>query len=205
MAKDHKKQDEVEAVEMETLTEEEQDEILRKYDPESNTRDLGSIFRKIVFFGLLAFSLFQLYTAIFGQYTAYIQRSIHLGFALSLIFILFPARKRLKKEKRGKVPFYDLILASLSVVVGLYWPLNIEKITGQVGRLTDMDLIVGIIAIILTLEAARRAVGVPITIISSLFLVYAFFGSYFPGFLNHRGQDVKKVLSVRCFIRQTVF
>lgn len=194
MAKDHKKQDEVEAVEMETLTEEEQDEILRKYDPESNTRDLGSIFRKIVFFGLLAFSLFQLYTAIFGQYTAYIQRSIHLGFALSLIFILFPARKRLKKEKRGKVPFYDLILASLSVVVGLYWPLNIEKITGQVGRLTDMDLIVGIIAIILTLEAARRAVGVPITIISSLFLVYAFFGSYFPGFLNHRGQDVKSIV-----------
>ena len=197
MAKDKKqedvKNDAIEA-DIETLSADEQDEILRKYDPESNTRDLGSIFRKIVFIGLLAFSLFQLYTAIFGQYTAYVQRSIHLGFALSLIFILFPAKKRLKKEKRGKVPFYDLILALLSVGVGLYWPLNIEKITMQVGRLTEVDLFVGIVATLLTLEAARRAVGIPITIISSLFLVYAFFGPYFPGFLNHRGQDINSIV-----------
>lgn len=198
MTKDKKHIEEVEQSiqtdEVETLSEEEQDEILRKYDPESNTRDLGSIFKKIVFVGLLAFSIFQLYTAIFGQYTAYIQRSIHLGFALSLIFILFPAKKGLTKEKRKKVPFYDLILALLSVIVGLYWPLNIEKITMQIGRMTDMDLIVGIIAVLLVLEAARRAVGLPITIISSLFLVYAFFGPYFPGFLNHRGQDIKGIV-----------
>ncbi|MDS9470404.1 TRAP transporter permease [Sporosarcina pasteurii] len=201
MAKDKSQQEEmkVDAQELETLSEEKQDEILRKYDPESNTRNLGSIFRIVVFVGLLAFSLFQLYTAIFGQYTAYIQRSIHLGFALSLIFILFPARKKLGKAKRGKVPFYDLILALLSVAVGLYWPLNIEKITMQVGRLTEMDMIIGIIAILLTLEAARRAVGIPITIISSLFLVYAFFGSYFPGFLNHRGQDVKSIVRTMFF------
>lgn len=193
-----KKIEELDA-ELETLSAEEQDEILRKYDPESNTRDLGAIFRKIVFIGLLAFSLFQLYTAIFGQYTAYIQRSIHLGFALSLIFILFPAQKKIKKEKRGKVPFYDLILALLSVAVGLYWPLNIEKITMQVGRLSEMDMVIGVIAILLTLEAARRAVGIPITIISSVFLVYAFFGPYFPGFLNHRGQDVKSIVRTMFF------
>ena len=176
------------------LSQEEQDEILRKYDPESNTRDLGSIFRKIVFIGLLAFSLFQLYTAIFGQYTAYIQRSIHLGFALSLIFILFPASKKLGKRKLKQVPIYDIILALLSVGVGLYWPLNIEKISAQIGRLTEIDMIVGIIAILLTLEAARRAVGIPITIISSIFLVYAFLGPYFPGFLSHRGQDIKSIV-----------
>lgn len=64
----------------------------------------------------------------------------------------------------------------------------------QVGRLTDMDLVIGIIATLLTLEAARRAVGVPITIISSAFLAYAFFGPYFPGFLNHRGQDIKSIV-----------
>lgn len=68
------------------ISEEKQKEILQKYDPESNTRDLSGIIKHVVFFGLLAFSLFQLYTAIFGQYTAYIQRSVHLGFALSLIF-----------------------------------------------------------------------------------------------------------------------
>ncbi|HLR10920.1 MAG TPA: TRAP transporter permease [Sporosarcina sp.] len=179
---------------VEMLSEEEQDELLRKYDPEANTRDLNSIFRTIVYFGLLAFSIFQLYTAIFGQFTAEIQRSIHLGFALSLIFILFPAKKGLTKEKRRKIPFYDYILSLLAVGVGLYWPLNIERIAGQIGRLTDLDMAIGVIAIILTLEAARRAVGLPITIISTVFLAYAFLGPYFPGFLNHRGQDLKSIV-----------
>ena len=62
-------------------------------------------------------------------------------------------------------------------------------------------MIVGIIAILLTLEAARRAVGIPITIISSIFLVYAFWGQYFPGFLSHRGQD-KKASFGRCFTQR---
>lgn len=184
----------VEGEDFKTLSLEEQDAILRKYDPESNTRDVGNIMKKVVFVVLLAFSLFQLYTAIFGQYTAYIQRSIHLGFALSLIFILFPARKKLNRGR--SIPFYDYILSLLAVGVGLYWPLQINELVLRVGRVSDLDLIVGVIAILLTLEAARRAVGIPITIISSLFLVYAFFGPYFPGFLGHRGQDLKSVVQL---------
>lgn len=90
---------ETQTEEFKMLSEEEQLEILQKYDPESNTRDVTGIFKKIVFFGLLAFSIFQLYTAIGTPFTAYIQRSIHLGFALSLIFILFPARKKVRENE----------------------------------------------------------------------------------------------------------
>lgn len=86
---------EQEQTEFKMLTEEEQLEILQKYDPESNTRNVTGVFKIIVFLGLLAFSIFQLYTAIGTPFTAYVQRSIHLGFALALIFILFPARKKL--------------------------------------------------------------------------------------------------------------
>lgn len=176
------------------VSEEKQKEILQKYDPESNTRDLAGIAKHVVFYGLLAFSLFQLYTAIFGQYTAYIQRSIHLGFALSLIFILFPARKR--KGERHKVAWYDYILSLLAIAVALYWPIMYEELVFRVGRVTEMDLVVGILAVVLTLEATRRAVGLPITIISSLFLAYAFYGPYFPGFLRHRGQDLDSVIQL---------
>lgn len=172
----------------EQLSEEEQLELLKKYDPESNTRDVQGIVKKIVFIGLLAFSLFQLYTAIFGQYTAYIQRSVHLGFALSLIFLLFPFRR--KMAKKDKVPFYDIILVLLSIGVGLYWPLMYEDLVLRIGRMTDLDMAVAIVAVLLTLEAARRAVGLPITIIASAFLIYAFTGPYWPGFLAHRGQDL---------------
>lgn len=182
----------------EQLTEEQQLEILQKYDPESNTRNLTGIFKIIVFAGLLSFSLFQLYTSIGTPFTAYIQRSIHLGFALSLIFLLFPAFKK-SREKKHKVPFYDIILSLLSIAVGLYWPLFYSDLVFRVGRVSDMDMIIGILAVLLTLEAARRAVGLPITIISIVFLVYAFFGDYFPGFLAHRGQDIKNLVQLLFF------
>ncbi|WP_369823557.1 TRAP transporter permease [Sporosarcina sp. P7] len=184
--------------EMGTLSEQEQLEILQKYDPESNTRDLKGLIGKIVFFGLLAFSIFQLYTAIGKPFTAQIQRSIHLGFALSLIFLLFPARKKIS-VRRDKVPFYDIILSLLAIAVGLYWPLFIDELVFRVGRVSDVDLIIGILAVLLTLEAARRAVGMPITIISVVFLVYAFFGPYFPGFLAHRGQSVENLVQLMFF------
>ena len=179
------------------LSEEEQLELLKKYDPESNTRDVQGILKKIVFIGLLAFSLFQLYTAIFGQYTAYIQRSVHLGFALSLIFLLFPFRR--KMAKKDKVPFYDVLLALLSIGVGLYWPVMYKELVLRVGRMTDLDMAVAIIAVLLTLEAARRAVGLPITIIASAFLIYAFTGPYWPGFLAHRGQDLTALSQLMFF------
>jgi TRAP transporter 4TM/12TM fusion protein len=188
----------LETGEFKMLSEEEQLEILQKYDPESNTRNVSGIFKKIVFFGLLAFSIFQLYTAIGTPYTAYIQRSIHLGFALSLIFILFPARKKIKGQ-RNKVPFYDIILSLLAIGVGLYWPLLIGDLVLRIGRISALDMIVGVLAILLTMEAARRAVGLPITIISASFLVYAFYGQHFPGFLAHRGQDLKSVVQLMFF------
>lgn len=192
---ENKQKPEIEATEQ--LSEEQQKAILSKYDPESNTRDHQGVMRKVVYFGLLAFTLFQLYTAINGQFTAYIQRSIHLGFALSLIFLLFPAR-RIWVHKPS-IPWYDFIFALLSIGVGLYWPIFYDDIVFRAGSLSTLDLTVGALAILLTLEAARRAVGLPITIIAAVFLVYAYYGRYFPGFLAHRGQDIDTIVQVMFF------
>lgn len=192
---ENKQKPEIESTEQ--LSEEQQKAILSKYDPESNTRNHQGVMRKVVYFGLLAFTLFQLYTAINGQFTAYIQRSIHLGFALSLIFLLFPAR-RIWVHKPS-IPWYDLIFALLSIGVGLYWPIFYDDIVFRAGSLSTVDLIVGALAIVLTLEAARRAVGLPITIIAAVFLLYAYYGRYFPGFLAHRGQDIETIVQVMFF------
>ncbi|MCA1039584.1 TRAP transporter permease [Bacillus infantis] len=187
----------------ETLTQEQQQELLEKYDPEAGTRKLKGVLGWVVFLGLLSFSLFQLYTGIFGVLTAQLQRSIHLGFALALIFLLFPARKK-DRGKKHKVAWYDLILAIAAVAVGAYWPLMIDEIVMRVGRLTDLDFYIGLTAIILVLEATRRAVGLPITIIAALFLAYALYGPYMPGFLAHRGLDLQRLVQTMFFTTEGI-
>jgi TRAP transporter 4TM/12TM fusion protein len=189
--------------EHETLSIEEQQELLEKYDPEAGTRKLTGVLGWIVFFGLLAFSLFHLYTGVFGMLTAQLQRSIHLGFALGLIFLLFPARKKNRGAKH-KVAWYDIILAILGVAVGAYWPLFLDEIVGRVGRLTEVDFYVGLLAIILVLEATRRAVGMPITIIALAFLAYAIYGPYMPSFLAHRGLDLDRLVQTMFFTTEGI-
>jgi len=186
------------------LSEEEQQMLLEKYDPEAGTRKLKGVLGGIAFAGLLAFSLFQLYTSIFGVFTAQIQRSVHLGFALALIFLLFPANRKKRKEYKFQVAWYDIILALLSIGVGAYWPLFIDDIVMRVGVLTDMDFYIGILAILLVLEATRRAVGLPITIIALLFLAYAYFGPSMPNFLQHSGLSSERIVQTMFFTTEGI-
>ncbi|EMT44982.1 TRAP transporter permease [Anoxybacillus flavithermus] len=189
---------------VDVLSAEEQQKILEKYDPESNTRKLTGVFQKVVFVGLLAFSLFQLYTAIFGVFTAQIQRSVHLGFALALIFLLFPARRGKRKSGKLQVAWYDIVLALLSIYVGSYWPLHIDKIVMRVGMLSDQDFYTGVLAVLLVLEATRRAVGLPITIIAILFLSYGYFGEMMPGFLRHSGLSLQRLVQTMFFTTEGI-
>lgn len=188
----------------ETLTEQQQQELLEKYDPEAGTRKLKGVLAKIVFFGLLSFSLFQLYTAINGVYTAQIQRSIHLGFALALIFLLFPAKRGYKKAGKLQIAWYDGVLALLGIAVGSYWPIMINDLVLRVSNLTTLDFIIGVLAVLLVLEATRRSVGMPITIIAIVFMAYALFGPYMPGFLAHRGLSLEKLTQTMFFTTEGI-
>jgi TRAP transporter 4TM/12TM fusion protein len=181
-----------------SLSVEQQQELLEKYDPEASTRKIQhGAFKWIIFLGLLAFSLFQLVASIFQFIPRQLLLSIHLGFALSLIFLLFPARK--KNLKKNKVAWYDVVLSVASVGVGAYWPLMQEEIVNRVGIMTSADFYVGLLAVVLVLEATRRAVGLPITIIASLFLLYMYYGRMMPGFLTHRGYDLEDIVKTMFF------
>ncbi|MDQ0243859.1 TRAP transporter 4TM/12TM fusion protein [Bacillus fengqiuensis] len=192
-----------EEIKYEALTQEQQEELMAKYDPEANTRKLTGALKWIAYGGLLAFSLFQLYTAIFGVFTAQIQRSIHLGFALALIFLLFPASRKRKKSK-FQITWYDAVFSLLGLVVGSYWPLFIDDLVNRVGQVTSLDFMVGILAMVLILEATRRVVGLPITIIVIVFLLYALYGPYMPGFLAHRGLSIERLVQTMFFTTEGI-
>lgn len=174
------------------LSEEEQKALMEKYDAESRTRKLSGMMSKVIIGLLVVFSLFQIYTGAFGELTAYIQRTVHLGFALVLIFLLFPARKT---ELRQKIAWYDYILAVLAIIVCGYWPVFYDSLVQKIGSIDTAQMIIGGLAIILVLEAARRVVGLPLVVIAIAFLLYALYGPSMPGMLAHRGLSLEQLIN----------
>lgn len=176
----------------EEVSREELEELMRKVDRESNARKLFGIPRWMVYWIAVAFSCFQIYTAAFGLLPAQLQRSIHLSFTFALVYLLFPARLSRTSDQPA---WHNYLLTAFAVAVGLYITINYTRLMESGGDYETIDFIVSWFAILLTLEAARRVVGLPIVIIASTFLAYAYFGAYFPGFLNHRGYSLERIAS----------
>lgn len=176
--------------------------VLEKYDKESAFRNrLPRALAIAIGAVLIAFSLFQLLTSI---WTLEIQklRPIHLAFTLLLAFLLYPAKRGLRKDR---IEWYDWILAALAVYCILYIPFNYAYIIKNVGNYTPFDIAVGVIGILILMEACRRVVGLPILIIVSAFLLYALFGYLIPGKFGHAGYSVRQIVNHMYFTTNGVF
>ena len=188
-----------------TFTPVDVDAILEKYDPESRYLKLTGNWATLVKIIAVCFSLFQLYTAIFGLFAAQLQRPTHLMFALTLIYLLYPTRKSKRAGSGGlQIHPVDIVLSFLSIAVASYSLLTYENLMETAGLYSTTDYIIAVLGILLTLEATRRIVGLPIIIVCSCFLVYAYFGPYFPGFLNHRGYGIKRIVTHMWFTTEGV-
>lgn len=144
-------------------------------------RTLKGVQKKFVYVYVVFIGLFHIYTSVFGNFEAYLQRSLHLSMIMPLAFILWPIRK---KGPMDRVPWYDFLLALACFVPGTYIVANYWAITTrivQVDPVTTTQLVLGIMLVILLLEAARRVVGLPIAIIAIVAILYMLFGKYIPG------------------------
>lgn len=183
------------------VTEEEITQLLAKVDKESTFRKLSGYQYRVVYWVAVAFSCFQLYTAMFGAYPAQIQRSVHLSFAFVLVFLLYPFRT---KSAVNRLRVRDYLYAAFAACIGMYLTVNYMRLMETAGDYTRTDMLVGICGTLLTLEAARRVVGTPIVVIASSFLAYAYFGAYLPGFLSHRGYSIERIVSHMYFTTEGI-
>jgi TRAP transporter 4TM/12TM fusion protein len=174
------------------VTQEEIAEILKKVDKESTARKLKGFQHWIVYVIAVGFSCFQVYTAAFGLLPAQLQRSIHLAFAFVLVYLLFPFRT---SKYSDRLKWHNYLIAAFAGLVGLYITLNYTRIMEAGGDYSTIDYIFAGLGVLITLEAARRVVGLPIVCIAGAFLIYAYFGPYFPGFLTHRGYSLRRIAS----------
>lgn len=132
-------------------------------------------------------SIFHLYTGLFVTYPAQIQRGIHLGFGLVLIFLLVPPGKKESLVNSKLCLAFDLILAVLSFAVSYYYIDTIEDMLLRQGLPNTADVVMSTIAIVLILEATRRTIGSIMSIITIFLLYYAMFGEQFPDLIAHGG------------------
>jgi TRAP transporter 4TM/12TM fusion protein len=177
------------------------DAVLEKFDPESRFLKLTGAWLPLVKSIAVLFSVFQLYTGAFGVFEAQVQRPAHLLFALALVFLLYPYKVRKGVSRPHPL---DLVLCALSIAAAGYSIVNYETIVESAGFYSQLDFAVSVAGVLLTLEATRRIVGLPIVVIASIFMVYAYFGAYFPGFLAHRGFGIHRILTQMWFTTEGI-
>lgn len=178
------------------------EEVLQKYDKESNKRSMTGMWDYIIKGICIVFAIFQLYTATFGVLDAHLQRAVHLAFGFVLIFLLYPARASWSRKSMHPL---DILFAVVSATSALYIVVNYQELVLRAGMNNETDFIVGLVGTFMVFEAARRVVGWPMITVAFFFMVYAFFGPYIPGILAHRGVGVQEMFDHLFFTTEGIF
>ena len=170
----------------------------------SPTKNLTGFHLKIVATIAIIWSLFQLWYASpfpfmfnIGMFKGLPARAIHLGFALTLAFLIFPI------SKTKKISIVDILISLVAAFCCFYIYFFYDQLVDRGGVLLNIvlsqnidlpiELIIGITGILILLEATRRAIGLPLVIIATLFLLFSYFGKYAPEIISHGGLSIKRL------------
>ena len=133
---------------------------------------------------------FSLHTAAFGVFPDVIQRGFHLGLALVLVYLT-----AMGDEKFTLKSAIFISLAIVGALAATYQALFYDAVVNRYGAMTDPEIWIAAIAVIILLDATRRTIGWSMVILALAFLAYAFWGNYLWGDIAHRGYGLKRVLS----------
>jgi TRAP transporter 4TM/12TM fusion protein len=153
----------------------------------------------------IGLSLFQLYTAGIVAMTAMRQRSVFLTCILVLAFLIKPPYKGARKDRLSFAFSIDMILVLLSIAVGAYIFIDLDGIFERQGDWSQWDITMGIVCVLLVLEAARRVIGLNLMLIAFLFLLFGYFGPYMPELLIHKGYSIERMATTLSLTTEGIF
>ena len=160
----------------ETGTAADVDEIMKKYDRESNTRPWTGMPALVIKASLAIFSLFMIYMNLFTVWDERIRRPLFLGLVIIFVFVLFPARKSgVKPQKTNHIPVYDILLAIAGAGSFFYFVANNRAIINHATHISNLEIALGVIGILILAECCRRVTGIPILVVAGCFVLYAFY------------------------------
>ena len=182
----------------------------------SPTKNLTGIHLKIVAAIAIIWSLFQLWYASpfpfifnFGMFKGLPARAIHLGFALTLAFLIYPF------AKGKKISVFDILISFVGAFSCFYIYFFYDQLVDRGGVLLSIsignnfdlpiELIIGSLGILILLEATRRAIGLPLVIIAICFLLFSYFGRYAPEIISHGGLSLNRLVGFQWLDQEAIF
>lgn len=201
---------------MATISENDKNELpstdsLEQLVAEADTggRTVGGITGVILFLAAVFWALFQLwyasplpFTFHFAIFNDTEARAIHLGTALFIAYLAYPARK---SSPRNVMPWYDWVLALVAAFCGSYLFLFYNELATRPGIPIVMDVVIASIGLLLLLEATRRSLGAPMAILGTVFVLYVLLGPWLPDALSHRGASIERLMSHMWLTTEGVF
>ena len=156
------------------------DEVMRKYDRESNTRVWEGWQRWVVGILMVAFSLYCIGMTLFFSGLPETRLAAFLAMIVFIGFLTYPVKKG--HVKVNFMPWYDIVLMLVGTACFLYFAFNALPIIKLATRIQTHHVIIGAIGILVLIELCRRCVGVPILCVLGALLVYTFYNqlSYNP-------------------------
>merc|ERR1711966_1354 len=136
-------------------------------------------------------------------------RAIHLGFALTLAFLIYPI------SKGKKISVFDILISFVGAFSCFYIYFFYDLLVDRGGVLLNIsigdsfklpiELIIGSLGILILLEATRRAIGLPLVIIAICFLLFSYFGRYAPEIISHGGLSLNRLVGFQWLDQEAIF
>ena len=158
------------------------DEVMRKYDRESNTRIWSGRQAVVIKVFMAAFALLCICMTLFSTAMPEIRLPGFMGFIVLAGFLNFPASKH--HVKPNYLPWYDILLMVIGAGCFFYFAFNAMTMIKLATRIQPIHVVIGVVGILVLVELCRRCVGLPILVVAGLLIVYAFYNqlSYNPSF-----------------------
>lgn len=166
---------------------------VREPDARPRPRVSGAVWR-LASITAVGWALYQLATSYFGELPLLQHRPIHMAFGFVLIFLLHPSRGG-GRWSRALGTSTGVAGLALSASLGAYVAWLHVDLVWRMGDYYDYEVVLGALAVLLVLEATRRATGWALPVIAIAFLLYAFYGSYAPEVIAHRGFSLRRVFT----------
>jgi TRAP transporter 4TM/12TM fusion protein len=173
------------------LSKDAQEQLERYVEEEEGAFNrLGGVVGTVIAAFAIGVSLFHLYAA-YEIVPAHVLRPAHVGMVLALCFLMFPMMRRF----RDRIRWWDYVLAAAGAGTMLY-VLSQGAYFGDRATLPEQtDWMVGLVFIVLLLEATRRATGWIMPGVAIAFILYALFGNHLPHPWTHRGYALEDLVA----------